>query len=330
MDEDNMLAALDAWFPYEVALRQENAFPVTGAALETLSADDLVAIEGGIETQFGPDTLAEVRSWRTRSLPRYRREILRYGCTVAPALLKARTRMTSANPPPDIHCMVRKDVYAGDLYAGDMIVSAVQRAGRALETGKAYLDFGCSSGSLTRNLCAYMPEARWHGCDPVEKSVLWAAAQFPDVRFIRNAQEPPSPYQTGQFAGVYAVSVWSHFSENAALAWFEEMHRIIAPDGFLVFTTHGLRTVYRYLRERLHPRDVLAGVMLGLIRDHYAFQPIWEDRSREADFLATSDWGNAYFRLEWVVRRLAPDWAVEDYLPGINQRDQDIYVLGRR
>jgi SAM-dependent methyltransferase len=330
MDEDDLAAALMTWFPYEVAQREESTFPVTNAAFEALTPYDLAAIESGIETQFGVDVLAEVRSWQARSLPHYRREMLRYGCTAAPELLKARTRMTSANPPLDIHCMVRKDVYAGDLYAGDMIVSAIQRAGRSLEAGKAYLDFGCSSGSLTRNLYAYLPEAHWHGCDPVEESVLWAGEQFPDVHFIRNAQEPPTPYGAGQFAGVYAVSIWSHFSEAAALAWFAEMHRIIAPGGFLVFTAHGLRTVYHYLRKRLHSRDVLAGILRGLIRDHYAFQPVWEDRSREADFLATSDWGNAYLRLEWVVRHLAPNWTVEHYLPGINQCNQDIYVLGRR
>lgn len=237
--------------------------------------------------------------------------------------------MTPANPPLSVHSMMRNEIFAGDLYSGDMIVSAMDRAGIRFNAGECYLDFGCSSGALTRNLWAHFPQGHWHGCDPVAASVEWASEHFPQIEFYASEQLPPLKYANAQFHGAYAVSIWSHFSEATAIGWFEEMRRIIAPGGFLIITTHGLRSLYYYLSNDMMPLAVIANLLQTVSERQHAFQPVWADGSKEADHLHTSDWGNAYFTLEWVTSCLAPHWSVLNYVVGINQINQDIYVLRR-
>ncbi len=329
MSQENLLMSMKSFYSYLVVERIENCWPVTQKAFDALSTEDVTLIEKGVANAFGQESLAALMRWREVSLPHYRREILRYGCSVEPALLREKTRMTSANPPPSVHSMMRSEIFAGDLYSGDMIVSALERAGISFNAGGCYLDFGCSSGALTRNLLAHFPEGRWHGCDPVAASVEWASEHFPQIEFYVNEQRPPLKYTDGLFHGVYAVSIWSHFSEQAAIDWFDEMRRIIVPGGFLVITTHGIRSLYYYLSNNLMPLETISHLLQTVAERQYAFQPVWDNNTKEIDYLDTSDWGNAYFTLEWVANYLAPHWSVFDYVPGINQMNQDIYVLRR-
>ena len=329
LSNDEYLALLHHFFHYEVDPRVESDWPVTQAAYECLSADEVAVIERRVGEVYGQDELRSLALWREASFPHYRREILRYGCSVETELLRRKTLMTPANPPAHVHSMMRNSVFAGDLYSGDMIVSALNRAGVAPIDNARYLDFGCSSGALVRNISAAFPGSRWHGCDPVSESIAWAEVHIPDVEFYNSAQEPPLAYPDRFFSGAYAVSIWSHFSERAALAWFAEMHRLIAPGGFLAFTTHGVRSIYYYIAEKKIAFDTAKSLMHSMSTTGYGFQPVWANGSKEADFLETSDWGNAYFNVGWVAMHLSRQWRMLDYLPGINQQNQDIYVLQR-
>src|SRR5207244_5557453 len=114
--------------------------------------------------------------------PHYRREILRYGCCCEPELMSRKTGMTAANPPPEIHSMMRQQFFAGDLYSGDMIVSSARRGGFDFVYPGRYLDFGCSSAALTRNMAAAFPQTQWFGSDPRDSSIAWATANFPHIQ----------------------------------------------------------------------------------------------------------------------------------------------------
>ncbi len=328
-DRNKYLTLIQEFFAYEVRPRLESDWPVTQAAYERLDPEDVALIERRVGETYGDAERQALTRWKDASFPHYRREILRYGCTVETDLLRRKTLMSPANPPAEVHSMMRNSVFAGDLYSGDMIVAGLKRAGIELIDRANYLDFGCSSGALARNLAAAFPGSHWHGCDPVQDSIVWAKQHIPFVDFYNSAQQPPLEYPSRFFNGAYAVSIWSHFSERAALGWFEEMHRLILPGGFLVFTTHGIRSIYYYLSEDKILFDTAKSLMRDMSETGYGFQPVWEDRSKEADFLATSDWGNAYFTLGWVTEHLGSKWRVRDYLPGINQCNQDIYVLER-
>jgi SAM-dependent methyltransferase len=327
---EDYLSLFQYFYTSEVAVHIESSWPVTTSAFEKLSEEDIRLIEIRVGHMYGIDEQRALMQWKYVSLPHYRREILRYGCTVESELLKRKTLMTSANPPAHVHSMMRNNIFAGDLYSGDMIVAAMNRAGISIENNARYLDFGCSSGALVRNMSAHFPHSKWHACDPVPDSVEWAQQQFPNVDFYCSGQKPSLKYQDVFFHGAYAVSIWSHFSEKAALDWFLEMRRILAPGGFLVFTTHGIRSLYYYLSEQQMSFDTIKPLMKSVIDTGYAFQPVLDESSSEADHLEISDWGNAYFNLNWVVQNLSQDWHLLDYQLGLNQCNQDIYVLKRK
>jgi SAM-dependent methyltransferase len=327
LPREQLLDLLTRSLGERVGLHVESAFPVTQSAFDRLTAEDIEKIEEGIAARFGGAVLAEVRNYEKDNLPHYRREILRYGCTTDSELMRKKTGMTNANPPPNIHSMMRNEIFAGDLYHGDMVAAAASRAGTRFEDGRNYLDFGCSSGALVRNLAAAFPGAHWHGCDPQAEAIGWAAPQFPEVALIRSNQEPGLPYADGYFRGVYAVSIWSHFSEPAALSWFDELHRIIEQGGFLIFTTQGYRSVVRELRGG-GTLELFARIAACLIEDHYAFYGAWDDPSQEYG-LRVTDWGMAFFTVEWVIRKLFDKFRIADYRPGLSQTNQDVYALTR-
>ena len=324
LGRQGMLTLMGTCFPGEVPRLIESEWPVTQAAFDALSPDDVSRVEAGVEKRYGAGTRAELAAWKTKSIQHYRREILRYGCAVLPETVCRKTRMSSANPPAEVHSMMRQDPFAGDLYSGDMVVGALNRARRAIKAGGNYLDFGCSSAALLRNMRAAFPDARWHGCDPVATAIEWAGRQFADLKVFVSKQTPPLPFDDASLDGVYAISIWSHFSERAGLEWFDEMHRAIKQGGFLVMTTHGMRSLYFYLEKEMLPPDVIAGLLAGVVSRQFAFQAILG-----CDGLDMTDWGNAFFRPEWVLGRLCPKWNLLDFKPGLNQCNQDVYVLER-
>jgi len=180
--------------PEVIAANLETNFPSTGLLFERLSIEEVTAIESTVLEVYGREQLEKLVQWKTVSFPHYRREILRLGTTVLPDLAETKLRMSAHNPPQTIHSMMRHDIFCGDLYSGDMTFDAVHRAGTCFEAGKAYLEFGCSSAPLLRNMYATCPSAHWYGCDPVPDSINWAKEQFPFLELMCSPQWPQLDY----------------------------------------------------------------------------------------------------------------------------------------
>jgi SAM-dependent methyltransferase len=226
--------------------------------------------------------------------------------------------------------MMRQDVFCGDIYSGDMTIDAVNRAGFSFESGRSYLEFGCSSAPLLRTMYATCPTAHWFGCDPVSASIEWARARFPFLNLSCSPQRPKLDHHDQFFAGAYAISIWSHFSERAAVAWFEELHRVIEPNGFLMFTTHGYRSLYYYLTQGMRDEKTVGKLFAEMIQRQYAFHPIFSLLNIEDSGLALEDWGDCYLTCDWILSKLANSWTLAGYQCGRNQSNQDVYVLRRK
>jgi cyclopropane fatty-acyl-phospholipid synthase-like methyltransferase len=177
-------------------------------------------------------------------------------------------------------------------------------------------------------LQAYRPSARFHGVDPIREAVEWAAAEIKGSMFAVSQQSPPLNYPDESFDGVMAVSIWSHFGEREALAWFDEVYRCLKPGGWLFLTTHGLLSVYRHCFLRIHPPERVKALFEGLLNSDYVFEEKYVGQSPEG--LDVQGWGNAYILRSWFVRNLADKWNLSSCEPGANQSNQDIYVLTRR
>ena len=157
--------------------------------------------------------------------------------------------------------------------------------GAAPGAADAVLEFGCGCGRVARHMPTRTP-ARLHGCDIRPKLVAWCARNLPgDYRLTR--LEPPLPYDTGAFALVYAVSVFTHMHAPHARRWLQELARVTRPGGLAILTFNDEHTP---AAARLQPKLSADG-----------FAVLYE--GREGTGLLTT-----YFTHEGFAARAAPDW----------------------
>ena len=213
----------------------------------------------------------------------------------------------------------------GSTYYADMVVEAVAESGFELAAGMAGLDFGCSSGRVVRVLAAAYPEMTWHGCDPLAEAIDWAQANLPGVRFERSPEHPPLPYADESLDLVFAISIWSHFGEGAALNWLAEMQRILRPGGRLVLTTHGAPEHRPRLGAGLRQPAQLEQIERALYSDGFWFvERVRRDRRLRA---ARRRVGNRLLLPGMAPRNTSGAWRVCAFHPGRVQDNQDLYVL---
>jgi SAM-dependent methyltransferase len=117
----------------------------------------------------------------------------------------------------------------------------VKRFHRGDLSQERVLDFGVGWGRLIRLFAHDVPARQLYGVD-VDPDILRVCADtgVPGC-LIRVEPGARLPFPDGDFGLVYAYSVFSHLSGAAALSAFNELARILRPDGQLTFTTQGLR-----------------------------------------------------------------------------------------
>lgn len=113
------------------------------------------------------------------------------------------------------------------------------------------LDFGCGLGRTLR----FLLDTCWHleGCDVDARSVEWSRTAFPQIRFEVNAPEPPLPYPSSTFDGLFAVSVFTHFDAPQQSAWAAEVARVLRAGGLALITTMGVHALGGF--PNLHSDD---------------------------------------------------------------------------
>jgi glycosyltransferase involved in cell wall biosynthesis/SAM-dependent methyltransferase len=291
-----------------------------------------------LHARLAPEDLEAVRSrldaeWAAQwdaAPPAYRRTLaLVLGAWYAVPAVLDKTGLRPDTPPDDVHAMARGPLSGGGaIYYADMVAHLLRRVGASLDDVRRGLDFGCSSGRVVRALHAAYPDTEWHGADPNERAIAWARAHLPGIRFAVSAQEPPLAYAEGFFDLVVAISIWSHYGERAATAWLAEMHRIVAPGGHLVFSTHGPHSVSYYAQTGERSPAQLEQIRRALYQRGHWFAPEFGEAGDWG--VKHPEWGSAFFTPEWLARMACPQWAIEDFRVGMNAFNQDMYVLRRR
>ena len=295
--------------------------PVTDLLYDRLEPEDVAAVEQRLAP---PDAAL----WETAGPQDRRRLTLAFAAhyEVQPAL--ERSGLSSSMPDSSVHSMAHGAPAAGgSTYYADLVADSLAATGFELEPGATVLDFGCSSGRVVRVLAAAHPEVEWHGCDPIPDAIEWARANLPGIRFERSPEYPPLPYEDGRFDAVFAISIWSHFGEQAALDWLAEMHRMIRPGGRLLLTSHGEQTIVHTGNEGVRSTEQLADVRQALARDGFWYAAEFGDLGDHG--VANPDWGTAFLSAEWLLAKLTPHWRVLLFRPGRVELNQDLYVLER-
>jgi SAM-dependent methyltransferase len=296
--------------------------PVTDLLYERLDAADVAEVESRLEGE-------DARKWAKSRADERRVLALAYGVHYEVEPVISKTGLSPAMPPEEVHSMGRGSLAAGGAYYyGDLVVDALAAVGASIEPATRALDFGCSSGRVVRVLQAAYPRTRWFGCDPIGPAIAWAHDNLPAIEFWPSPQDPPLPYEAGQFDLVFAISIWSHFDTRAALRWFREMHRIVAPGGHLIITTHGYQSMAHYSWNGMRSPEQLAEIGRSLFSRGFWYAPEFGTVGDHG--VVSEEWGTAFFTPEWLLTNLTPEWRVAHFAPGRAEGNQDLYVLERR
>ena len=99
------------------------------------------------------------------------------------------------------------------------------------------LDFGCGCGRVTRYWTDFTGSVS--GSDVSAKAVDWCRANLPFARVESNTLAPPLVFADESFDLVYALSVFTHLTDELQIAWRTELRRVLRRGGLLLLTTHG-------------------------------------------------------------------------------------------
>lgn len=115
------------------------------------------------------------------------------------------------------------------------------------------LEWGCGPGRIIRHLRNQLEnDVELYGSDYNKKSIKWNQKNIKGIQFIVNQLEPPLSFQPAFFNCVYAISVFTHLSEEMHTQWIQEIERILKPGGLIIITTHGDLTTNRLLSHEKH------------------------------------------------------------------------------
>jgi SAM-dependent methyltransferase len=163
----------------------------------------------------------------------------------AVALRGSRVRVDGGPPLPPRRLMVRVAMTADAewfLRSGRAAYDAI--AGHVpLDQVSSVLDFGCGCGRVTRYFAGF--DGSVAGTDLSEPAVSWCRANLEFGRFEVNGLEPPLRFEDSSFDLVYALSVFTHLTDELQLAWRDEVRRVLRPGGLFLLTTHGRSYVTR-------------------------------------------------------------------------------------
>lgn len=249
-------------------------------------------------------------------------------------------------PPSDIHFVPGQYRIFYDFKNTDMVFDELQAAGIAIKG--TLLDFGCSSG---RNLAvlrrAFGSELELFGADPAQASIDWLNENVKGASAVVSNQNPPLPFDDGQFDIVIAKSIWTHFSSSAGRRWLAEMQRILKKGGHFLFSTHGPHDVAsrilldipspRYDRYTGHEKWTRDGFLLDLVETYqdkgYYFQAFKEVGYQPDLHLIenadTADWGLMFVSPDYLKTMLPEGLSIVSRSVGRTGNRHDLYIVRR-
>ena len=194
--------------------------------------------------------------------------------------------------------------------------------------GKRVLDFGCGAGRTLRHFLAEAERGELWGADIDAESIEWLKEKLsPPLRPWQCAAWPPLGLEHGYFDLVWAISVFTHLTNNS-LPWLLELHRLLRPGGYLIATYMG-RSISELLAHE--PWD----------EDKVGMNVLRHDQSWEAggpavlmsDWWVREHWGRAFeildithdmHHMSWpLMRKRDIDLTIQDIeRPGDDPREQ--------
>lgn len=171
------------------------------------------------------------------------------------------------------------------------------------------LEWGCGPGRVIRWLPDLLPSAEVCGADYNGESIAWCKDHIPGVSFVQNALLPPLPLPNDNFNLIYAISVFTHLSEEVSLQWIDELARVLdKKDGCLAIWTNGDRVSQNLLPQEKAQYD-------------------------RGEFVSRSKYAEgkkmylAFHPPTWVQSRLLPHFTILQHYSGFTGTSQDVWLV---
>ena len=120
------------------------------------------------------------------------------------------------------------------------IVELLRKAGVDYRSFRRILDFGCGCGRVLAGWEGLLtPGSELFGVDLNPELVAFCRENIRFASVDRSQHLPPLPFADARFDFVYAASVFTHMTLDAATAWAAEFARIVTRGGHLMMTYHG-------------------------------------------------------------------------------------------
>jgi SAM-dependent methyltransferase len=194
--------------------------------------------------------------------------------------------------------------------------SAVRLRGLILEDlGRddvSLLEFAAGYGCVSRHLRDVLPQADITACDIHDEAVRFIEDRF-RVKAVSSTSDPDKLSLGRKFDIVFALSFFSHMPKESWTRWLRALARHTAPDGEIIFTTHGLRSVQFFPDCQLDA-------------DGFWFKPV----SEQGD-LSTSEYGSTVTTFDYVYRQISNIEGLNlvRFHEGLWWGHQDLYVARR-
>lgn len=204
-----------------------------------------------------------------------------------------------------------------DLIAAAMIAAQKTRFA-------AVLDLPCGGGRVTRHLSAFLPDAQLFVGDLNKQKEAFVVAKFAATSI--DPQADFSIAASNRFDLIFVGSLVTHVGVNQygqAIRWFIDA---LAPDGLLVFTTHGRRTVH------LFGTTFASGEWQESMRNYadigFGYRPY--DPAMPPD--GPQSYGTSLSAPSWVTRLVEqePGVRILTIAEGAWANNQDVVVLRKR
>jgi hypothetical protein len=173
------------------------------------------------------------------------------------------------------------------------------------------LEFASGYGCVTRHLKNAIPFCVSTACDIHPEAIKFLQHNIV-VKAELSAPRPEDLYLSPEFDVVFALSFFSHMPKVSFFRWLIKLASFVDPGGFLIFTTHGLKS-----RKFLSPD-------LKFDLDGFYYRSASEQKD-----INTEEYGLSCTTPQYVFRETAK---IKEFTPvyfheGYWWNHQDVYVL---
>jgi SAM-dependent methyltransferase len=194
----------------------------------------------------------------------------------------------------------------------------------SLDSFASILDFGCGCGRILAGWQHMLPPTtQVYGVDVNERLVAFCRENIAFAKCSVSSYLPPLNFDAGAFDFIYAASVFTHLTEEAATAWADEFSRLVRPTGIAMVSYHGSYFA-RSLAKLAKAGSVLLEERGIYVHQHDEDRDVWHGHNNYATFMTSL-----------YVRSLFRKFELVKIYPGISHGPnpfasfQDIMILRR-